>query len=180
MIILVHNNALLFETLRSNLSHNSQKYQVIDNIMDNQPDVVIYHHEKPSIPIGPDKFIGLNADITMPFHITQLINLIDIKSANKEYALSNNIKFNALAKYIIKDDLLINLTEKENALLEYLIIKKSEGANFKELIEKIWGYSDKSETSTLETHIYRLRKKLSVIGLENAIQTDNKNYYFDI
>ena len=57
-----------------------------------------------------------------------------------------------------KNDL--NLTEKEADIIIYL--KKSEKSiSIDELQTKVWGHSSKLDTHTVETHIYRLRKKIS-------------------
>ncbi|HBM90322.1 MAG TPA: hypothetical protein DD400_00345 [Rhodospirillaceae bacterium] len=53
----------------------------------------------------------------------------------------------------------VKLTDKETMLLEYLArTKKAVAKNC--LLEEVWGYSNKLDTHTLETHIYRLRRKL--------------------
>ena len=54
----------------------------------------------------------------------------------------------------------LNLTEKEADIIIYL--KKSEKSiSIDELQTKVWGHSSKLDTHTVETHIYRLRKKIS-------------------
>jgi DNA-binding response OmpR family regulator len=55
---------------------------------------------------------------------------------------------------------LFRLTGKETALLKLLYRAGTQTVTRPELLEKIWGYSSKAETHTLETHIYRLRQKL--------------------
>ena len=54
----------------------------------------------------------------------------------------------------------LNLTEKEADIIIFL--KKSEkSVSIDELQIKVWGHSSKLDTHTVETHIYRLRKKIS-------------------
>ena len=54
----------------------------------------------------------------------------------------------------------LNLTEKEADIIIFL--KKSEKSiSIDELQTKVWGHSSKLDTHTVETHIYRLRKKIS-------------------
>ena len=54
----------------------------------------------------------------------------------------------------------LNLTEKEADIIIFL--KKSEKSiSINELQTKVWGHSSKLDTHTVETHIYRLRKKIS-------------------
>ena len=52
----------------------------------------------------------------------------------------------------------LNITEKESELIMILNIKKK--VNLKTLQEEVWSYSSELDTHTVETHIYRLRKKM--------------------
>jgi DNA-binding response OmpR family regulator len=62
---------------------------------------------------------------------------------------------------IEKTGAVIRLTEKETHLLEYL--GRSENpVSREELLAAIWGYDARIDTHTLETHIYRLRRKLDL------------------
>ena len=54
----------------------------------------------------------------------------------------------------------LNLTEKEADIIIFIKnAKKTVSIN--ELQTKVWGHSSKLDTHTVETHIYRLRKKIS-------------------
>ena len=57
------------------------------------------------------------------------------------------------------DDKKIFLTERESNLIIFLK-NSSKPINISELQNKVWGYSSSLETHTVETHIYRLRKKI--------------------
>ena len=72
-----------------------------------------------------------------------------------------------------------HLTEKENNLLIYFYNKKNEEILKKDLLIKIWGFSEKINTHTLETHIYRLKKKLKKIDKNLSLSLRNRNglYY---
>ena len=57
------------------------------------------------------------------------------------------------------------LTEKEIQLFELFL--NSKGSISKEVIlSKVWQYADDADTHTVETHIYRLRKKIKKFNFQ--------------
>lgn len=70
----------------------------------------------------------------------------------------------------------LNLTEKETSIIRFLLRKKDEGASKHELLEEVWGYNARMTTHTLETHIYRLRQKISYIDETPFLVTSNNGY----
>ncbi len=89
----------------------------------------------------------------------------------KEYFLDKN------EKKLFKADLFILLTEKEIQLLELLIsLKKSVSKNL--ILSSVWQYSSDADTHTVETHIYRLRKKIDDKFLDNNFILNNKDGYY--
>ena len=76
----------------------------------------------------------------------------------------------------MKDNKVITLTEKEIQLLElFLNNKKPITKNF--ILSSVWNYSTDADTHTVETHIYRLRKKINETFLdENFILNDKEGY----
>ncbi len=71
----------------------------------------------------------------------------------------------------------IYLTDKEFLMVKLLIEASPKVLKKSELLKKIWGYSDNIKTRTLETHIYRLRKKLSpILDNDKLIIYENGGY----
>jgi len=54
----------------------------------------------------------------------------------------------------------VHLTEKEAAVLKYLYRAGGAMVSREELLHQVWGYSDTAATHTVETHVYRLRRKV--------------------
>ena len=68
------------------------------------------------------------------------------------------------------------ITEKEVAIINFLN-HSNRPRSINELQIEVWGHKSKLETHTVETHIYRLRKKMNeVFGDENFIINNDKGY----
>ena len=71
----------------------------------------------------------------------------------------------------------IYLTDKEILLIKSLFEENPSSLTKNQLLQKIWGYADNIKTSTLETHIYRLRKKCrDVLEDDSLIIFENGGY----
>tara|TARA_B110000027_G_C15984127_1_gene240108 strand:- start:114 stop:749 length:636 start_codon:yes stop_codon:yes gene_type:complete len=107
----------------------------------------------------------------------KIINLITVKKFNlnsfikiKDYIIDKN------EKKLKKQDLSITVTEREIQLIELLFNeKKPISKNI--ILKKVWKYADDTDTHTIETHIYRLRKKiLDKFKDESFIINSKKGY----
>ena len=71
----------------------------------------------------------------------------------------------------------IYLTEKEILLIKLLFESNPDPIRKDELLQKVWGYSENVKTRTLETHIYRIRKKLNdFLEYDDLIIFENGGY----
>ena len=70
----------------------------------------------------------------------------------------------------------IQLTEKEIKIINFLNNSKGP-VNVNKLQSEVWGYKSKLETHTVETHIYRLRKKVEKIFKDKTFIVSKKNGY---
>ena len=88
--------------------------------------------------------------------------LIDEKKDEKKIILNDfHLLIQERAILNSENEVKVYLTEKETQMLAYLGRNKNKKINRKELLSDVWNYGDDITTHTLETHIYRLRKKLS-------------------
>ena len=127
------------------------------NIIKNKPILLLENldnskkfncNDKISLPISLDDLRSKIIKITTAFKFS-----INSSLKIKEYILDKN------EKKLIKNNTYISITEREIKLIELLFNeKKSLTKNY--ILKKIWNYSDNADTHTVETHIYRLRKKI--------------------
>ena len=105
------------------------------------------------------------------------IQLIKLKFNHQSKINIKGYELNLNSKFFSKDDLVLKLTEKEIEIILYLNQKKTKH-DVADLQKNIWGYSPDMETHTVETHIYRLRKKISnKFNDENFILSHQSGYF---
>ena len=94
-------------------------------------------------------------------HLLDKINILLIKK-NYNFQSQINIKdynLNLNTRTISNQNNALKLTEREMDIILFLKDKKMP-QSINKLQDKVWGYSKFLETHTVETHIYRLRKKI--------------------
>ena len=69
------------------------------------------------------------------------------------------------------------LTEKEIQLLELFLNSKKPTPKDK-ILSSVWNYSSDADTHTVETHIYRLRKKINDKFMDEKFILNNKDGYY--
>ena len=124
-------------------------------------------------------FLDLN-DLPLSFKkLLELINikLIKLKFNQQSKITINGYELNLNSKFFSKNNLKLKLTEKEIEIILYLNNKKIKH-NVADLQKNIWDYSIDMETHTVETHIYRLRKKISDLFKDEKFILSHKNGYF--
>ena len=120
--------------------------------------------------------------IDLPLSFKKLLELINIKLIKLKFNQQSKItikgyELNLNSKFFSKGNLKLKLTEKEIEIILYLNDKKIKH-NVADLQKNIWGYSVNMETHTVETHIYRLRKKISDLFKDEKFILSHKNGYF--
>ena len=118
----------------------------------------------------------------LPLSFKKLLELINIKLIKLKFNQQSKIiikgyELNLNSKFFSKDNLKLKLTEKEIEIILYLNDKKFKH-NVEDLQKNIWGYAANMETHTVETHIYRLRKKISDLFKDEKFILSDKNGYF--
>ena len=116
----------------------------------------------------------------LPVKLEKLIQIININFLRTNFLKKSEIKIGKYkldlnSREIIFNKLSLGLTEKETEII--IFIKSNNLVTIKELQNNVWGYSADLETHTVETHIYRLRKKMrDKFGDDAFIQNSQKGY----
>ena len=116
-----------------------------------------------------------------PVPILKLLEKINTQFLKINFNKTSDImigsyKFNLNSREMSQSNLKLKLTEKEINSIIYLFNSK-DVVKIDELQSKVWGYQPELETHTVETHIYRLRKKiLQKFNDENFILTNKSGY----
>jgi len=124
-------------------------------------------HNKPILlleTLGNNKKCNCNDKILLPTSLADFTNKIKEIITAFKFSINSALKIKKYIldkneKKLIKDNTYISITEREVQLIELLFNeKKSLTKNY--ILKRIWNYSDSADTHTVETHIYRLRKKI--------------------
>ena len=116
-----------------------------------------------------------------PIEIKKLIEEININFLKKKYSQQSEIdvgiyKLNLNSRKIYNNEKSLDLTEREANIIIFLKNSKKSVKVLKLQIE-VWGHNSKLETHTVETHIYRLRKKINNTFHDNNFIKSSKSGY---
>ena len=129
-----------------------------------------------------EKNISYDDVLKLPTSIKEINYVVEKSAAKKTFNENSSIKIkNYLLdkneKKLIKDKKSIILTEKEVQLLE-LLMQNKKPISKKNILNLIWHYSSDADTHTVETHIYRLRKKINDKFMFDKLILNNKEGYY--
>ena len=117
-----------------------------------------------------------------PFNFFSLIEKINSNLLMQQYDFQSNINIKEYtldlnSRVVSSKNNKLKLTEREIEII--LFLKKHKNPiNINVLQKEVWGYAEDSETHTVETHVYRLRKKIKkTFDDQNFIQSDKKGYF---
>ncbi len=103
--------------------------------------------------------------LSLPTTPNELNDIVESCAAKKNFSKNSSIKIkeyflNKNEKKLVKNEKFIILTEKEVQLLE-LFLNKKKPVSKSDILSEVWKYATDADTHTVETHIYRLRKKIN-------------------
>ena len=119
----------------------------------------------------------------LPSSAKEIDTIIESVAAKRKFNKNSSIEIknyllNKNEKKLFKDKDEITLTEKEIQLLE-LFLNYQKPLSKDKILSFVWNYSSDADTHTVETHIYRLRKKIKdKFSDENFIINTKEGYSF--
>ena len=117
-----------------------------------------------------------------PININDLIQTLNINFLKSKFTEQSKIDLGRYnldlnSRILNQNEKELELTEKESSILIFLKQSK-DPVKIDQLQEKVWGYNSELETHTVETHVYRLRKKINDKFYDNEFIISDKKGYF--
>jgi DNA-binding response OmpR family regulator len=168
----------IFKELEENLNFNIFNISVENDLENQLANLSNY------LIITQKKLNGINNQFLLnktPIKLSKLIEKINIQFLKQQFIEKSEL---CVGKYhldlnsreLILKDKVLKLTEKESSIIIYLK-KNKEVTDIAQLQSEVWGHHSKLETHTVETHIYRLRKKVLTTFNDNNFIISKKNGY---
>ena len=177
--LVIYDFKILYEILREINNYINFKLISVDKVSDlnlkDQNDYLLISNKKIK---NIENQITLN---NFPIDIIKLIESINVKFLKKKYSQQSDIdigdyKLNLNSRKIFNGTKSLNLTEREANIIIYLNNSKKP-VKISKLQTEVWGHNSKLETHTVETHIYRLRKKINDTFEDNNFIKSSKSGY---
>ena len=156
------------------LNLHKEDKNIVLNILEKEPDTIVLSTERISDKIN-------NLVIEKPIKINNLIEKINISFLKLNYKFLSSFNLGEYyldinSRFLSKKELKLKLTQKEVEIICYLKNSNPE-ASTQTLQKEIWKHSTSLETHTVETHIYRLRKKIAEKFKDKNFILNNKKGY---
>ena len=182
-ILIIYEYQILYQVF--NEISESLNFEIIQS---NEKDLkeLNYDQKNNYLIISEKKIEGVKNSLildNLPIRFEKLIEIINIKFLKNKFLDQSDVKIGKYnldlnSRKISFGNKSLNLTERETNLI--IFIKDKKNVTIKELQKKVWDYSPDLDTHTVETHIYRLRKKMKeTFGNESFILNTSNGYSID-
>ena len=175
------------------------KFNPLSKNLNNNHEIILFHSEvlsdekkkdfiknSNSIKIfasqNKKSLIYYDAHLQLPARIKELNSVVENITAKKKFNKNSSIKIKEYfldknEKKLTKLNEYVILTEKEVQLLDlFLLNNKPISKDY--ILAAVWNYSSSADTHTVETHIYRLRKKINEKFMDQKFILNNKDGYY--
>ena len=156
----------------------------MDALQDKKQKDFIYNNSFIKICAGNKSGFKDNFDafLQLPATIKEINAIVEDTIAKKKFNQNSSIEIKGYLldkneKKLSKLKNFIILTEKEIQLLD-LFLNNKKPVSKDQILSSVWNYSSDADTHTVETHIYRLRKKINEKFMDEKFILNNKNGYY--
>ncbi len=157
------------------IHHEALKDKNNKNFIEKSNTIKIYASNKRKSSNDYDAYLELPANLKEINSIVENIVAKSKFSKNSSIEIKNYL-LNKNEKKLYKQSEFITLTEKEIQLLE-LFLERKRTISKDDILSIVWNYSADADTHTVETHIYRLRKKINDKFKDEKFIINNKEGY---
>ena len=179
----------IFNEIKENFSFKISNFEKIEDFLESLKQKKI-DLDNSAILINENKMKFIQSKINkrnifitpnFPIDIQKLVEKINIQLIKQKYNIQSNFNIkqyclNINSRILSKENNNLKLTEKEIDIILFLY-KNKKTTNVSVLQKEVWRYSPDLETHTVETHIYRLRKKIKDgFKDENFILSQKEGY----
>ena len=175
------------------------KFNPLSNHSIDNPNIILFHidalkdknqkdyiHNNKAIKIcaanNKDLVNDYDAILKLPATLEEINTIIENLVAKRAFVENSSLKIkdyllNKNEKKLSNLKNFVVLTEKEVQLLE-LFLNSNKPISKNKILSLVWNYSSDADTHTVETHIYRLRKKISDTFMDEKFILNNKDGYY--
>ena len=182
-ILIIYEYQILYQIL--NEISESLNFEIIQS---NNKDLKEFKYDPKNnyLIVSKKKIEGIKNSLVLeniPIKLENLVEIINIKFLKNKFSDQSHIKIGEYnldlnSRKISLENKSLNLTEREINLI--IFIKGKKNVTVKELQKSVWDYSPELDTHTVETHIYRLRKKMKdTFENESFILNTSNGYSID-
>ena len=187
------------EDFKNDLAMQIAKFVPEITICSENPDIVLvdedykeYVRLRSLHPVIPMLFLSadkrdnsdvLNINLAKPFVLGNLFDILraannKLDNSSDGYLVFGDYELHPNTKEIVilPENKKLKLTEKEVEILKFLYKNRREFISRNVLQKHVWKYNEEATTHTVETHIYRLRRKVEKQGVKRLILTENGCY----
>ena len=123
-----------------------------------------------------------DATLYLPTTVKEINKIVEELVAKNKFEKNSSIKIKDYKldkneRKLNRNGISLILTEKEIHLLE-ILLKNQKAISKSEILSLVWHYASDADTHTVETHIYRLRKKISEKFNDEKFILNNKEGYY--
>ena len=124
-----------------------------------------------------------DANLELPTSLKEINSIVENTVAKKKFNLNSSIAvkdylLNKNEKKLSSNDNYVILTEKEVQLIELFLDNKKKPISKDKILSLVWNYASDVDTHTVETHIYRLRKKIIDKFKDEKFILNSKDGYY--